>query len=147
MASLGKRLKWQGQKILRALAWPGKALKEFRRLYRTMGPKGVFWYMALQGRWHFGVTLALSLATLPLLYAGLMGAVQVKGTLLSWLGLLPLLAIVAFFNYVLLRATSHLRNKKWLYMTRLYVSPILVLCAVMALAAVLQLVIGLIKLV
>lgn len=145
MATIGKKMKWQWQKFVRALAWPKRALREFKRLYRTMGAKGVFWYMAIQGRWHFGLTLVLCLLSLPLLYVTLLGVTKGQGVWFSWLAVFPVVMIVGFLHYVLFRRTGSMVNRRWMYMTRLYVAPVLVLVAVMALAALLQVVLGALK--
>lgn len=145
MATYTQRLKWKWQKFLRALGWPRRALKECRRLYKTMGSKGLFWHMAIQGRWHFGVTLALSLLTLPLLYYVLLGFTADEGAAVSWFLAFPAVAIVGFTHYVLLRASTHLRNKIWTLMTRLYAAPMLVLCGVLVLAAILQITLAAVK--
>ena len=139
---LRKKIKWQWQKFVRALRWPQRAKRTFKHLYAVMGAKGVFWYMAIQGRWHYGVTLTLCLFSVGLLYASLMGvtgselASEIKKA--SFPVTVPPALLAGFFHYVLWRRTAAMQNKHAMYLTRLYVAPILILVAVLVFAVLVQ---------
>ena len=139
---LSKKIKWQWQKFFRALRWPQLAWRTFKQLYSTMGAKGVFWYMAVQGRWHYGVTLTLCLFSVGLLYISLgfvtgseLAAELKKASLLVTV---PPALVAGFLHYVLWRRTAAMQNKRAMYLTRLYVAPILILVAVLVFAVMLQ---------
>ena len=107
-----------------------------------MGAKGVFWYMAIQGRWHYGVTLTLCLISAGLFYALTMGLIHAAPPSgledVSLLALIPPALLTFFIHYVLWRRTSGMQNKYVMYLTRLYIAPILMLVALFVLLALLQ---------
>lgn len=138
MATLRQRIGWKVDKIKRSLKWPARAVRAFRRLYTTMGPKGVFWYMAIQGRWHYGLTLFLCLLTVAGFYGALTGLVGAEGAWYGWLLAMAAALIAGFFHYVLWRRSVYMSAKKWMFMTRLYVAPVLVLSGVVMLGGVLK---------
>ena len=142
---IAKRIKWKGQKLLRALKWPKRALREFRRLYREMGPKGVFWYMAVQGRWHYGLTLVLCLFSAALMFASLLGLTRAENKIINLLLVLPVTPIVGFLHYALWQRTRHVYDKQLVYMTRLYLAPVLLLAGISALVVTLKIIMALLS--
>lgn len=140
MATVKQRIGWKLDKIKRGLMWPMRAWREFRRLYKTMGPKGVFWYMAIQGRWHYGVTLFLSLVSLPLLYGVLLQFIKAQDHGLLLLLVVPPAALVGLLHYILWRRSTYMRTPRWRVLTRFYAAPIMVLVGVMFIAVVAKIV-------
>lgn len=135
---LRKQIKWKLQRLWRALLWPVRAWHSFWQLIRLVGYKGVFWHMVHQGRWHFYFTVVLCLLSLPFLYHSI---VYVAAPGLSWsvIAIVPVLFFIGGIHYALWRASSLQSMGLWLYTTRLYVAPVLILTGVLGLTVVAKL--------
>lgn len=114
-----------------SILWPIRELRALKRLWRLMGNKGLFWYMAIQGRWNIRLAMALSILSLVLLYAVLLIVVRFGTPWWSWVAIAPSIVLSGWLHYVLWRCTSHLKGTVRTIMYRMYTVPMLSLLIVL----------------
>ncbi len=111
--------------IKESLLWPARELKALKRLWRLMGNKGLFWYMAIQGRWNIRLTMALSVLSLVILFGLLLAVVRSGTPWWSWGAIAFGVILAGWMHYILWRCTAHSKGNWRILIYRLYAVPIL----------------------